>query len=107
MRQNQNRSWRLTPAAVRDLEGIWSFTAERWSVSQADQYLKSLIVAIESLLQNPAIARERVEFVPPVRIQSCRSHVIIFRDEGDHLNIIRVRHGSEDWASDPDVADRN
>lgn len=102
MSQNQNKPYRLKSAAVLDLEGIWSFTAGRWSVEQADEYVSGIVAAIERLAENPAIARERIEFTPPVRIYTHKSHVIIFRDEGDHLSVIRVRHGSEDWASAPE-----
>lgn len=57
-----------------------------------------------ALPRTPGIVRERVEFTPPVRIYRYEAHIIVFRDEGDHLAIIRIRHGSEDWASDPSGA---
>ncbi len=56
---------------------------------------------MERVALNPQIVRERNEFTPPVRIYTFRSHIVVFRDEGDHLDIIRIRHGSEDWAADP------
>jgi toxin ParE1/3/4 len=31
--------FRLTPAAERDLEGIWDYTQEQWGDEQADRYL--------------------------------------------------------------------
>ena len=37
---------RLSPAAERDLEGIWRYTAERWGVAQAEHYIDLLYAAM-------------------------------------------------------------
>jgi len=29
--------FRLTPAALRDLEGIWRYTVQQWGVAQAER----------------------------------------------------------------------
>nr|WP_229264226.1 type II toxin-antitoxin system RelE/ParE family toxin [Duganella sp. 1411] len=34
--------YRLTPAAERDLESIWIYTSQRWSIDQADRYIDML-----------------------------------------------------------------
>lgn len=62
------KPYRLRPAAVLDLEAIWTFTAERWSAAQADRYVTGMVRAFERIAENPQIARERTEYVPPVRI---------------------------------------
>ena len=72
----------------------------RWSARQADDYVSDLAKAIERLAENPRIVRERIEFTPPVRIYPFKSHIVIFRDEEDHLDIIRIRHGHEDWMAE-------
>ncbi len=56
----------------------------------------------ELLVQFPGLARERVELTPPVRIHPCGVHVIVYlvMETGDVL-IVRIRHGREDWISDP------
>lgn len=33
-------------------------------------------------------------------IYNFKSHIVVFREEIDHIAITRVRHGGEDWASD-------
>jgi toxin ParE1/3/4 len=51
---------------------------------------------------SPLAVRERRDYEPPVRIHPYRSHVIVFVvDDGDVL-VIRVRHGREDWAANPE-----
>ena len=42
-------SYRLSPSAASDLEGIWLFTAETWSGRQADSYYFEFMDKIESL----------------------------------------------------------
>ncbi len=43
-------SYRLSPLAKQDLEKIWLYTLEEWSVEQADMYYHTIIAAIEGLL---------------------------------------------------------
>jgi toxin ParE1/3/4 len=45
----------------------------------------------------PEIARERSEFTPTVRIHPSAQHVIIYRIQADHIEIIRVLGGKQDW----------
>ncbi|WP_369984046.1 type II toxin-antitoxin system RelE/ParE family toxin [Sinorhizobium fredii] len=56
---------RLTPRARADLEDIWQYTAETWSVEQADRYIESLSGTFEALLAMPEMARERSELPYP------------------------------------------
>ena len=89
--------YRLSPAAQADLEEIWLYSAETWSVDQAERYMDLLEEAFERLRAMPGIARERLEFTPPVRIHPAASHLIIYRIEADHLAILRILGGRQDW----------
>ena len=95
------KGYTLRPAAQSDLEAIWDYTAETWSASQAETYTRKLFSAFDRLAANPDLARDRTEYTPPVRIYRAEQHVIIYHVVGDHIEIIRVRHGREDWMSDP------
>lgn len=92
---------RLTPAAQADLAAIWSYTAQTWSVAQAEAYLAGIRKTLSLLLDSPEIARERQEITPPVRIHRHRSHLIVYRIEAPYLDVIRIRHAHEDWIADP------
>ncbi len=89
--------YRLTPAAERDLEDIWLYTAQNWSMEQADRYTDALEDAFETILSMPEIARERLEFTPPVRIHPSAQHAIIYWVEDDHIAIIRVLVFKQNW----------
>lgn len=88
---------RLSPKAETDLEDIWRFGAAEWSPEKADQYLDRLLAVFDLLLAMPGIARERLEFTPPVRIHPTGTHLVIYRIEDDHLHIVRVLGGRQDW----------
>lgn len=90
---------RLTPAAQRDLEDIWLYSAGTWSVEQADRYIDALEEVCARLLAMPEIARERDEFDPPVRIYPSASHLIVYRIADDHLTVVRILGGRQDWQS--------
>ncbi|KHQ51604.1 type II toxin-antitoxin system RelE/ParE family toxin [Mameliella alba] len=89
--------YRLTPAAEADMTDIWTYTAAAWSADQADLYLRGLDEKLGILCQTPHIARERLEIVPPVRLHSYGSHLIIFQVEDDHLAVLRIVHSRQNW----------
>ena len=91
--------FRLTPAAQDDLSRIWDYTAETWSPLQADAYMRGLERVFGALVAHPELMRERAEFDPPVRLRPYRSHLIVYRIEGDSLVVIRVLHARRNWNS--------
>lgn len=87
----------LTPAAQRDLDGIWDYTAEVWSPAQAEKYLIGVQERFANICISPNISRERQEFDPPVRIYPYRSHLIIYRATFETISILRVVHARQNW----------
>jgi toxin ParE1/3/4 len=49
--------FRLSPAAERDLEGIWRYTREEWGLEQSDRYLDMLTATFQALAETPKSAR--------------------------------------------------
>jgi toxin ParE1/3/4 len=97
--------YRLTPKAEDDLEAIWRYSAETWSPGQADIYIDTLIATIETIVAMPTLARERVDFNPPVRIHPAAEHLIIYCIEGDILLVIRILGGRQNWRAMLEVID--
>lgn len=97
MPPNKSQQYRLTPRALSDLDHIWFYTFETWSVTQADSYIDALTGCFEKLAAMPEMARERAEFMPPVRIHPYQSHLVIYGIEEDGVSIVRVLGGHQDW----------
>lgn len=99
------RGYRLTPRALDDLDDIWRFSAETWSTKQADRYIDELARVFETISIMPTLARGRNEFAPPVRIHLHESHLIAYTIEADHVTILRLLGGQQDWISILKAAD--
>lgn len=94
--------YRLSKGADEDITSIAVVGIEEFGIEQAQRYHEGLFQLFDLLAANPRMARERLEIVPPVRVHPYKSHVVIYRIEGPGILIIRVRHGREDWMSDPE-----
>lgn len=95
-------TYRLTPKAAADIRHIYVEGARLFGPAQAERYHAELQQTFEILAENPALARERAELSPPVRIHPCGSHIIIYRVEYDGgVLIVRARHGLEHWMETP------
>jgi len=89
------KPYRLSPLAEADLEGIWLYTFENWSMAQADAYHNRLVAAFEGLAAGSKYGRSAGVF-PDFQKYLCGSHVIYFLDEADHLDVIRILHQRQD-----------
>lgn len=88
----RNNGWVLRPAAIGDLSDIWGHGAAEWGPDQADRYAEGLFGLFDLLAEFPELARERAELSPPVRIHPIRSHLVIYRWNGQAVEIIRILH---------------
>ena len=83
----------LSPAAQADLEEIWDYTAERWDVDQAEEYLRGLQHAIERAAANPRVGRSCDEIRPGYRKLAAGSHTLYYRLSADGtVDVVRVLH---------------
>lgn len=87
--------WTLRPTAEADLAEIWQTGAARWGMAQAERYIDGLFVVFDLIARFPDLARERVEFTPPIRIHPTGSHLVIYRTDGPEVEIIRILHARQ------------
>lgn len=95
-------SYRLTKRASYEFDQIYLRGVRDFSYDVADKYAVGLLKTFAFLSDFPMAARERRETDPPVRVHPFRSHLIIYRMEGDEAVIVRIAHGHEDWPSSLD-----
>lgn len=88
--------YRLTPAAERDLERIWTYTLQRWGVEQANRYTDILTGSFADLAQSPKTAPACDQIRPGYRRRSVERHAIYFRITAYGIAIIRILHDRMD-----------
>jgi toxin ParE1/3/4 len=69
----------LSPRARRDLAEIWNETAAKWSVQQAENYIRQIQASIERIAENPALSRACDEIRAGYRKYPSGSHVSFIR----------------------------
>lgn len=99
MSSDEPGRYRLAPRALVDLEDIWRYTAEQWSLEQVDRYVDELTQVFQAIAALPMLARERTEFDPPVRIHVHGSHLVVYAVYDDHVAILRLLGGRQDWVA--------
>jgi toxin ParE1/3/4 len=83
----------LSPAAQKDVEQIWDYTADRWGTDQAEHYLRDLQQAIERAAVNPPIGRSCEEVRSGYRKLPAGSHVVFYRQIDDGaIDVVRIPH---------------
>lgn len=92
--------YRLTNEAVKDLEEIWSYTCNKWSVAQADRYYKLIIEEIEFIALNP-LSGKPIDYVKPgFRSSKVKSHLIFYKViNDDNILVVRILHQRMDTES--------
>lgn len=95
-------AYRLTRAAEQDIGAIAETGIELFGIDQARAYHAALFGVFDLISDNPRMANERTELIPPLRVHPFRSHIILCKIEDDDVLIVRVRHAREDWHRAPD-----
>jgi toxin ParE1/3/4 len=90
--------YRTTERAEEDIIDAYVRGARDFGEAQAERYHAGLMRALEFVATNPLAARERAEYTPPVRMHFYEAHVVVYVLKEDHILIVRVLHGHQDWA---------
>jgi toxin ParE1/3/4 len=88
--------YRLAPAALRDLEGIWLYTLEQWGIEQAHRYVDEVTAAFDKLANNPQHGMPSEAIRKGYRRSGVGRHMIYFRITDYGIAIIRVLHARMD-----------
>lgn len=85
-------SYRLTPAAQRDLSSIWDFAQERWDVWQVEIYVNEIRAAIERTADDPQRGRACDEIREGYRRYSTGSHLLFYVESAQGVDVVRILH---------------
>jgi toxin ParE1/3/4 len=83
----------LSPAAQADLEDIWDYSAARWSIAQAETYVRAIAAACEALVAGHRNGQRIDDIRPGYMKLLVGSHVLFFRQtEAGDIDIVRILH---------------
>jgi toxin ParE1/3/4 len=82
----------LTNEAHSDMEGIWTYTVENWSIEQADRYFNLIIDEINYICTNTAAGRSMDHVKEGYRASKVKSHLIFYRIVNNTIEVIRILH---------------
>lgn len=90
-------NYRISKQAIIDLEKIWLYTYNKWSLEQADRYHNLIINEIEFISRNYNLSR-RIDYIRQnYRVSKAKSHLVFFRCAEDGVvEIVRILHQSMD-----------
>ena len=90
-------SYRISKKAVEDLENIWTYTFQKWSIEQADRYYNLIINEFEFITGNFNAGKPMDHIRKGYRATIVKSHLIFYRKSWDNqVEIIRILHQKMD-----------
>jgi toxin ParE1/3/4 len=86
--------YKIRVKASEDIENIWLYTFENWSLEQADRYINLIFDEIEYLADNPNAGKDFNHIRKNYRCAKVKSHLIFYRfiDLQNDIEIIRILH---------------
>jgi len=87
-------SYKISVKASEDIENIWLYTFENWSLKQADRYINLIFDEIEYLANNSNSGKNFNHIRKNYRCSKVKSHLIFYRfiDKQNDIEIIRILH---------------
>lgn len=92
----KNRNYIISKKAVFDLEEIWLYTVEKWSLEQADRYYNLIFDEINYICKNLHAGKSMEHVRKGYRASKIKSHLIFYKVSVDIIEIIRILHEQMD-----------
>ena len=86
------RTYILSKKAVSDLEDIWHYTVEKWSVEQADRYYNLIFDEIAFICKNENAGKPMEHVRKGYRASKVKSHLIFYKISNNIIGIVRILH---------------
>jgi len=86
--------YKISLEASEDIENIWLYTIENWSIDQADRYLNLILDEIEYLSGNPKSGKDFSKVRKGYFRSKIKSHFIFYKIDlkNEEIEIIRILH---------------
>ncbi len=87
----------ISEKANEDIEKIWLYTFENWSLEQADRYYNLILDEIEFIAEHFESGKSADHIKKGYRSSIVKSHIIFYKKSGKNgVEIIRVLHQKMD-----------
>ena len=90
--------YKISIKANEDIEEIWLYTTQTWSISQADRYFNLIMDEIEYIAKYPLQGRDYGHIRKSYRCSKVKSHLIFYKYTvgEESVEIIRILHQKMD-----------
>ena len=88
--------YRISEAAIIDLDGIWQYTFHKWSKEQADRYYSLIMNEIEFIASDITSGKPMNHVKMGYFASYVKSHMILFKKDKEIVEVIRVLHQQMD-----------
>lgn len=94
-------NYKISQEANQDIEKIWVYTFENWSLEQANRYLNLIVDEIEYLTKNPNSGKDFSQIRKGYFRSQVKSHYIFYKInlKDNQVEIIRILHQRMDTES--------
>jgi toxin ParE1/3/4 len=83
----------ISEKAIEDLNIIWIYTAENWSVEQANRYYNLIVDEIEYVSKNFELTKDFGNLRKNYKYSKVKSHLVFFRKTGNaEMEVVRILH---------------
>ena len=86
----------ISELALEDLDNIWEYTVEEWSIEQANKYYNEIFSAIGKICENSEIGKPIDQVKKGHRRTNVKFHFIIYKVKGTTIYIDRILHQKMD-----------
>ena len=86
----------LSPRSLDDLKESYRHGVLNWGAVQASGYLNTLKACLWKLTEQPEMGVEREALLPNMRSFPVAHHIVFYRLQSDHIEIVRVLHTRQD-----------
>ena len=84
---------RISKQALEDIDKIWLYTLENWSVNQANHYYRLLYQEIDFIVEDFDSGKDIGKIKQGYRQAKVKSHLIIYKKADDGIiEIVRILH---------------
>lgn len=82
----------ISKKAVSDLEKIWLYTVEKWSVEQADRYYNLIFDEINYICKHINAGKSMEHIRKGYRASKVKSHFVFYKVANNTIEVIRILH---------------